>query len=404
MIPQLRQQYNQAFTAEKYKGYIHGLEELFSGALDFRVAETPVFVPHSFLQQMIDACEAILDVITSPGYIQKSEAAIPPRLKVPGPEGQPQFICFDFGVCTAPNGGFEPQLIELQAFPTLFAWHLLKPQIWAAHFPLPEGFSPFIPPFNAESYTELLRRIILGAGPAEETVLLELFPHQQKTRVDFYATESLLGIPVVCVTEIVQQENKLFYTKNGTLQPIKRIYNRVIFDELLLQPEEVQQKAAFFQQPLEVTWVPHPNWFYRISKFALPFVQHPQVPETKFLSDLQSIPPDLENYVIKPLFSFAGQGVIIDVTPDDIAQINDPHNWIIQRKVSYAPAIATPGEPAKAEIRLFYFWEPGAQRPVAVNNLARLSKGKMVGTRYNKDKEWVGGTFCLFEQPVNNRP
>ena len=398
MIPQLRQHYNEAFTKEKYKAYIEALDAPFSGALDFRVAETPVFVPHAFLQQMLDACDAILEVITSPQYLQQSERAIPPNLKVPGPEGDPQFICFDFGICEAPGGGLEPQLVELQAFPTIFAWHLHKPQVWSAHFNTPKHFAPFVPPFNADSYVEMLRRIIVGDGPPEETALLEIFPHQQKTRIDFYATQQLLGIPIVCVTEVEQMGNQLFYKKkDGSLQQIKRIYNRVIFDELLQQSAEVQQKAAFFQSELDVTWVPHPNWFYRISKFALPFVQHPLVPETKFLSDLKTVPDDLENYVIKPLFSFAGQGVIIDVTPEHIAQIGDPHNWIIQRKVKYASAIATPTKPAKAEIRLFYFWEPGAPKPVPVNNLARLSKGKMVGTRYNKDKDWVGGTFCLFE-------
>ena len=70
----------------------------------------------------------------------------------------------------------------------------------------------------------------------------------------------------------------------------------------------------------------------------------------------------------------------------------------MQRKVKYAEAIETPGEAAKAELRIFYLWEEGKSRPVAANNLSRLSKGKMVGVRYNKDKEWVGGSFCLFEK------
>lgn len=180
--------------------------------------------------------------------------------------------------------------------------------------------------------------------------------------------------------------------------PIKRIFNRVIFDELLQQPQEMQENARFFHEDLDVEWVPHPNWFYRISKYTLPFVKHRFVPETRFLSQLEKWPDDLHNYVVKPLFSFAGQGVIIDVTKQALDAITDPQHWIIQRKVAYAPAIATPDEGAKAEIRIFYFWEPGKDRPVPVNNLARLSKGKMVGTRYNKDKEWVGGTFSLFEQ------
>ena len=145
-------------------------------------------------------------------------------------------------------------------------------------------------------------------------------------------------------------------------------------------------------------WVPHPNWFYRISKYTLPLIHHPSVPETYFLNDLIQPPADLENYVLKPLFSFAGQGVIIDLTAADLKKIKDPGNWILQRKVKYADVIHTPDIPAKAEIRIFYFWKDGEKRPVATNNLARLSKGKMIGVRYNKDKEWVGGSFCWFEK------
>lgn len=398
MIPTIRQQYNEAFTQEVYQEYIRSLQDVFPGALDFRVAETPVFVPHAFMEQMLDTCDAILHTVMDPAYLQQSDAAIPPHLKVPGPEGVPQFIAFDFGVCTAANGALEPRLIELQAFPTLFAWHLLMPQIAARHFALPDGFSALIAPMDEATYIGLLRNIIVGDAQPEEVVLLEIMPHQQKTRVDFYATAQLLGISIVCITEIKQMGRALYYKKEGREVRIRRIYNRVIFDELLQQPAAIQEKGKIFQQDLDVTWVPHPNWFYRISKFSLPFIKHPFVPETKFLHHLNAWPQNLEAYVVKPLFSFAGQGVIIDVTTEALNNIKDPHNWIIQQKVNYAAAIRTPDEPAKAEIRIFYFWEPGAPKPVPVNNLARLSKGKMVGVRYNADKTWVGGTFCLFEQ------
>jgi len=98
------------------------------------------------------------------------------------------------------------------------------------------------------------------------------------------------------------------------------------------------------------------------------------------------------------LFSFAGQGVVIDVTKEDIEAIQQPEHWILQRKVKYASCIQTPDEPAKAEIRLMYIWEEGKERPILATNLARLSKGKMIGVRYNKDKDWVGGSVAYFEQ------
>lgn len=396
MIPAIRKQYNEQFSRQQYDAYIEALSQVYPGQLEFRLAETPVFVPASFRNQMQEACESILDVVLSEVYEKQSEAAIPAHLRVPGEEGNPQFICFDFGVCTNAAGGLEPQLIEMQAFPTLFAWHLVVPEIMAQHFRMPEGFTPFFPGITQEKYIDLLRNIIVGEEVPEQVVLLELFPHQQKTRVDFYATRDLLGIGIVCLTEIIEGGNQLWYEREGRRIPIRRIYNRVIFDELLQQAPEVQEKGKLFQKNWKVQWVPHPNWFYRISKYSLPFIQNRYVPQTWFLDQLPQLPDDLENYVTKPLFSFAGQGVIIDVTKEAIAAIKDPENWILQRKVAYAPAIQTPGEGAKAEIRIFYFWEPGAPRPKPVNNLARLSKGKMVGTRFNKDKEWVGGSYALF--------
>jgi hypothetical protein len=202
------------------------------------------------------------------------------------------------------------------------------------------------------------------------------------------------------LTELIKEGKKIYYLNDGKETEVKRIYNRVIFDDLQQQTTEVQEKGKIFFEEIDVEWVPHPNWFYRISKYTLPFIRHPYVPETFFLNEVKQLPADLENYVLKPLFSFAGQGVVIDITQKDIDDVKDPQNWILQRKVKYADIIKTPGDPAKAEIRIFYFWKDGEARPVPTQNLSRLSKGKMIGVRYNKDKEWVGGSFCWFETPT----
>jgi hypothetical protein len=398
MIPSIRQQYNQAFTEEAYQQYIRDLENVYPGQLDFRVAETPLFIPKDFTQKMLDACDAILDQVTTEEYRQQSNKAIPPQLKVPGQNDYPHCIAFDFGICTNEQGELEPQLIEMQGFPTLFAWQAILPDIFQQNFWSPAGFSVYLNGYDKDSYIALLKKVLVGNTPVENVVLLEIFPEKQKTRVDFKATEELLGIQTVCLTKLIQEGSDLYYLRDGVKTQIKRIYNRLIFDDLFQQSPDVQEKGKIMLQELNVEWIPHPNWFYRLSKYSLPFIHHPYVPPTRFLSEVKSLPADLENYVVKPLFSFAGQGVIIDVTKEQIANITDPENWILQRKVNYAAVIQTPDEPAKAEIRLFYFWEPGTKRPVAANNLARLSKGKMVGVRYNKDKTWVGGTFCLFEQ------
>jgi hypothetical protein len=398
MIVSQRKKYNNAFTKEKYAHYMSDLQHIFPGQLDFRVAETPLFISKDFEKKMLDACESIIDVIKTPQYKKDADAAIPPGLNVPGENEFPHCIAFDFGICSNEKNELEPQLIEMQGFPSLFCWQVFLPDTHAQHFEWPEGFSPYLNGYNRESYIQLLKNIIIGDTPPQAVVLLEILPREQKTRVDFYATQQLLGIETVCISELETENRQLYYTRNGKRQQIKKIYNRVIFDDLSQQSEAIREKGKIFQQELEVEWIPHPNWFFRLSKYTLPFIRHAYVPETKFLSSLTSLPNDLENYVVKPLFSFAGQGVIIDVTEKEVQAIKDKENWIIQKKVQYAAAIETPGEMAKAEIRLFYFWEPGKERPVAANNLCRLSKGKMVGVRYNMDKDWVGGSFCLFEQ------
>ncbi|MGB3155090.1 MAG: hypothetical protein WBB06_10835 [Chitinophagaceae bacterium] len=398
MIPAIRKAFNEAFTKEKYEAFLKELLSAHAGQLDFRVAETPIFVPKDFTKKMLDACESIVDIIIEPDFKERTRKAIPAGLQVPGENEQAHFIAFDFGICINKAGAYEPQLIEMQGFPTLFAYEILLDDVFRNHYPVPENFDCYLNGYTRETYIRLLKEIIIGNHDPEHVILLEIFPRQQKTRIDFYCTEEYTGIKMVCLTELIKEGRQLFYMNNGKKTAVKRIYNRIIFDDLQQQSPEVQEKGKILFEDLDVEWVPHPDWFYRISKFTLPLIRHPYVPQTFYLNEIKQIPTDLENYVLKPLFSFAGQGVVIDVTPADINKVKDPENWILQRKVTYADVILTPDIPAKAEIRIFYFWKDGDTRPVATNNLGRLSKGKMIGVRYNKDKEWVGGNCCYFEK------
>lgn len=398
MVPAIRSAFNKNFSVNKYEAFLNELHNVHPGAIEFRVAETPIFVPKDFTQKIMDACESIVDIMLDPKFKELTKNAIPKHLRVPGDEGLPLFIPFDFGICINEQGEYEPQLIEMQGFPSLFAYEILLDDVCRKHFDIPPGYSAYPGGHTRESYIKELKEILLDDHNPENVILLEIFPEKQKTRIDFYCTEDYTGVKAVCLTKLIKEGKKLFYDNNGKKTEIKRIYNRVIFDDLQQQTQEVQEKGKIFFEELDVEWCPHPNWFYRISKYTLPFIRHPYVPQTFFLNEVTQLPADLENYVLKPLFSFAGQGVVIDVTKDDIDKVKDPENWILQKKVKYADVIQTPDIPAKAEIRIFYFWKQGAARPAPANNLARLSKGKMIGVRYNKDKEWVGGSYCLFEK------
>lgn len=397
MIQSVRTAYNNNFTAEKYNAFLKDMDNVHPGAIEFRIAETPVFVPTDFAAKMIDTCESIVDFILAPSFKEQTARAIPDHLKVPHENNHTHFIAFDFGICENQEGNLEPQLIEMQGFATLFAFQVLLADMSQKHFTIPNAFTPYLNGYNKESYIDFFKAIILNGHHPKNVVLLELFPHKQKTRIDFYCTQDYTGISIVCLTDLIKEGQKLFYMNDGVKTEIKRIYNRIIFDELLQQSPEVQKIGQILFEDLDVEWVSHPNWFYRISKFTLPFLRHPYIPKTFFLNEIKQLPADIENYVLKPLFSFAGQGVMVDITVADIEKITDPENWILQRKVKYAECIQTPDGPAKAEIRILYFWKDGKLRPVAVNNLARLSKGKMIGVNYNKDKTWVGGSLCFFE-------
>ena len=393
MIRSYRDTFNDNFTEEKYQLFLGNLEHNFP-KVPFRIAETPVFIPSQLKAQLVAAGEEIIKLIRQPNFKALTENSIPENWTVPNENDHPHFLTFDFGICKNEQGEIVPKLIELQGFPSLYGFqaHL------AASYQKVYGLETLTPYFNGlkkEEYINLLRKVILGNYLPDEVALMDVDAHNQKTAIDFLVTQKNLGIPILSLTEIIKKGKQLFYHKEGKLIQLKRIYNRLIFDEIEDNPALLQD-GFDPRESLDVEWITHPNWFYRISKYTMPFLKSAFVPETFFLNELTSIPVDLENYVLKPLFSFAGMGVIIDVKQSDIDKIADPENWILQRKVQYEPLVESPNGSVKVEIRLMYLW-PDGEAPKLVINLARLSKGKMIGVRYNKDYTWVGGTVGLME-------
>jgi hypothetical protein len=395
MVPALRDLFNNSFTAQKYGQFLATLNSSYPGAIDFRVAESPVFLDDHFNQQMLDTCDYIIDVINDPDFIQKTNASVPDDKNVPAQTAHPHFLAFDFGICLNKHNKIVPQLIEMQGFPSLFGYQALLDDAFRSEYTIPAPFTAYYSGLNKDRYKQKLQSVIVGNHDPKHVVLLEIKPHTQKTRIDFYCTADYTGIAIVCITDVIKEGNNLFYTNDkGEKIQIKRIYNRIIFDELDQMPQNIKEAGSILFENINVEWAGHPNWFYRISKYTMPLLQHPNIPASYYVQQLETVPDDLENYVLKPLFSFAGTGVIIDVTREDIENLPDPQNWMLQKKVNYAPVIKTPTTPAKVEIRLLYLWEDGASRPYPAINIARLSKGKMIGVRYNENETWVGGSIA----------
>ncbi len=395
MVPDQRNSFNQNFSEQKYEQLLSELNKDFEGAIDFRVAETPVYLDDYINQQMLDTCTYIIDVINDPAFIQNTNASVPANKNVPAQTAHPHFIAFDFGICTNEQNEITPQLIEMQGFPSLYGYQVLLDDALRSKYTIQAPYTAYYSGLTKNTYLQKLQSIIVGNHDPKHVVLLEINPHTQKTRIDFYATAAYTGITIVCITDLIKEGHTLYYKNDeGEKIAIKRIYNRIIFDELDQMPKNIKDAGSILFENLHVEWAGHPNWFYRISKYTMPLLNHPCIPASYYVHQLETIPDDLENYVLKPLFSFAGSGVMIDVTKNDIANLPDPQNWMLQKKVTYAPIIKTPTTPAKVEIRLLFLWENGADRPFPAINIARLSKGKMIGVRYNQHETWVGGSIA----------
>ncbi len=398
MISVYRKAFNAKYRPERYEQFIAQIHQEMGYKVDFKISETPIFLPKSLKNHLEIATQEIFEQLDTAEYLAKAQEAIPQSCNVPNENAKPDFMVVDFAVCKHTDGSLIPKLIELQAFPSLFFFQAYLNRMYRKHYQIDNNLTNFFQGLSEESYLETLRQLIIGTEKPEHVILLEIEPEKQKTRIDFDCCERMLGVKSVCLTKIIKRGRQLFYEHEGREILIKRIYNRVIFDELQFRTD---LKLDFqMTDEVDVEWVGHPNWFFKISKFSLPFLDSQYVPKTFFLTNLNEIPTDLENYVLKPLFSFAGSGVKFDVKPQDIQTIPDAEkkNYILMQKVHYQPLIETLDIPAKVEVRLMIARNPQTNALEILTNLIRLSKGKMMGVDFNKNKIWVGGTVGYFEQ------
>jgi hypothetical protein len=395
MDADLRERFNADFTSDKYAALVRCVNETEKWPADFRISETPIFLTRDFTDEVMRAANAIVALTRTPEFERHAAPAVPKGLQVPHESAHPNFLVVDFAICEEGNR-LVPRLIELQAFPSLFGFQLLLLGCIRKAYPaIPRNWTSSFGGIKDEAYLHLLRRTIIADSSPENVVLLEIEPEKQKTRIDFAATETLLGICPLCVTKIKKRGRQLFYDRDGREVRIERIYNRVIFDELTQRPD---LKLPFrFQDDLDVTWVGHPNWYFRISKHSLPFLKSENT-SPAFFADEFPVSEKIDNYVLKPLYSFAGHGVDMEPTREKIAALENPHEWILQRKVDYAAFVPTvDGQKSKAEIRMMFVWPEGDRNPTLVNNLVRMSQSKMMGVDFNIDKTWVGASIALHE-------
>jgi len=402
MIPSLRKQFNDRFTPEKYEAFLRRVDEVCGTHVQFRLSETPCFFPKALIDRMAADGQALIrQLVDNPAYRAKSDEAVPAEFKVPNEPDHPMFVQVDFGLVRDAAGELQPKLVELQAFPSLYAYQGPLADAYVDVYGLAaSGFGLsasgrlkyLLSGLETSSYRELLRRAIVGSHDPENVILMEIDPAHQKTLPDFLLTEKMLGVRTVDIVDIRKDGTRLYYERAGKRIPIRRIYNRAIVDELERKPV----KLAFdWRDELEVEWAGHPNWYFRISKFSIPYLQHASVPKTWFLDRLEEVPTDLENYALKPLYSFAGLGVVIAPTKKDIAAIpaeKRPY-YILQERMHFEPVIATPFGGTKAEVRVMYVW---LDELTPVLTIIRMGRGLMMGVDHNRNMEWVGASAGFY--------
>jgi hypothetical protein len=395
MISRLRQRFNRQWTPEKYRRFLGLLDERCGTHVKFRVCETPVFLSGGLLDTICRfGVELVGQLLGSAEYLAASKKVIPFAFDAPNEDAQPLFVCADFGLARTPEGSIAPKLVEIQAFPSLFAFQTVLAQTYGLAYDFGESLPFLLDGLDLPGYWDLLRRAVVGRCDPGETVLLEIDPLEQKTLPDFLVTEKLLGIRTVNFREVARDKRTLYYLRDGVRTPIRRIYNRAIVDELV---RKGIRPAFSFRDELDVEWAGHPNWFFRISKFSIPFLRHECVPRTWFLDQFESLPDDLHNYVLKPLFSFAGLGVIVGPRREEVENIPEAKRsqYILQERVDFAPLFDTPHGPTKAEIRILYIWE---ERLRPVNVIVRMGRGAQMGVDHNRDMEWVGASAAFHDE------
>jgi hypothetical protein len=424
LISYLRRRFNETFRPELYRLLRQRLETACSSVIDFRLAETPIFLERALLDEMASAgARLCMRLLADKPYLTAAAQAIPHGYRVAGQTERPHFLTADFALVQTAGGRLEPRLVEIQAFPSVYA---LQAELYAAYREvygaaagLDASLGTFLSGLDEGSYWELLRATIVANHDPETVALVEVDPRRQKTWPDFAVTARRLGIAVVDIAQIMPQGDKLHYrADNGKLIPIKRIYNRAIVDELISRRIEL---PFDLERPWDVEWAGHPNWYFLISKFSIPWLcgenADPVVPPAVFLSDFLAGPGRAQmeqtgvvlpaaasgaiyhNLLLKPLFSFAGKGIQFDPTQADLESIPADRRgeFLLQQRMSFVHTIETPHGLTQAEIRILYLWPDGGELTPTLS-LVRLGRGKMMGVDHNRNQEWVGASGAFFPQ------
>ncbi|MGE0812788.1 MAG: hypothetical protein AB7O28_00995 [Vicinamibacterales bacterium] len=389
MIPALRQRFNRDWTPARHEQVLARLAAATGVTPAFAVSETPCFLPADLVGEMADAGRTLVTSFLDDAAARAEvEALVPARYAGPGQETRPTCVQVDFGIVREAGGRAVPRLVELQAFPSLYGFQHTLAGLYREAHGIPASLSAHLDGLDDDGYLALMRGVLVGAHDPAHVVLMEIAPERQKTRPDFVLTERLWGVETVDPKDVVVRGRSLWRVRDGREVPIRRVYNRVIPDEL----DRTAHPIPFdYRDDLDVEWIGHPAWYFRLSKASIPWLRHPAVPRTWRLADVDVLPAPREQLVLKPLFSFAGGGIVFGPTDEQLAAIpaRERHLYLLQERVPFTPVIETPHGPTQAEVRVMYVWTDRL-RPVLM--LIRMGRGAMMGVAHNRGLQWVGAS------------
>ena len=401
MVESLRRDFNARYTDEGYQRLLRAVDSGIRTPVGFRIAETPVFLSEDLLGRMAETGKQLTrQLLENSEYLRASTAAIPERYRLPeaGDVKPPHFMTVDFGFVRGANGKLDICLVEMQAFPSIFGFQDVLAASHLEAYDLDARLQWHLGGLDRQSYWQVLNDVIVAGHDPAEVVLLEVTPELQKTRADFQVYDDRLGVRTVDITKVRQTGRRLEYERDGRWVPIRRIFNRAIADEM--EREGIRPRFDMLAD-LHVAWAGHPNWYFRASKFSLPYLQHAAVPRAVFLDawmeDRSRLPLELNDVLLKPLFSFAGKGIQFAPTLNDLRAIppQQRSSYLLQERVRFEPVIVTPHGPTQAEVRVMFVWPDGGEMQPVIS-MVRLGRGLMMGVDHNRDQAWVGASAAFY--------
>ena len=348
MIPALRHDFNTRFRPETFRTLLHSLDAIARTHVAFPVAETPCFFPASMLDEMSRiGIDLTLQLVNDPDYLARSLAAIPEAWRAADQNAHPHFLTADFGLVREHSGRLAPRLVEMQAFPSVFGFQWAVSEAYRSAFSLDPSLRYLLGGLDESQFWKLLARTIVAGHDPETVVLIDVDPANQKTLPDFHITADRLGIRIVDIAALeVLDPSRDSPTQLDRVSATAITAASFPFAASTIAPSSTSSSAGkspsssttaspstlngpaiptgistSASSPSPSSTIPPfrpPSSSTTGSESSAPASKSARGPKE---SPRDRLPADRDRLILKPLYSFAGQGILFAPTDDQLAAI-----------------------------------------------------------------------------------